>query len=102
PRQVAGVVFDAAAEAGLAHDLEVIARPLSQAGGFKHPVRLFQLTNAPLELGLDVDQGRLELVLGRHKVLSRINVDRLTLCQDFTSQRIDLSDPFNLVAPELD
>ena len=55
-----------------------------------------------LHLGLDVDDRFLELVLRRDVVGRRVDVDLLALGQQLPGQRVELGDPLDLVAEELD
>ena len=73
--QVAGVVLDAGAVAGLAQALQVVVGALLQAGGLEQLVLRAQLGDALLQLLLDVDDGGVELVLRGDEVLRGVDVD---------------------------
>ena len=55
-----------------------------------------------LHLGLDVDDGFLELVGRRDVVGRRVDVGLLALGEELAGQRVELGDPLDLVAEELD
>src|SRR5206468_2243497 len=61
-----------------------------------------ELAQPVAQLDLDVLDRELELLPGRHEVLSRVDLDRLELAQQLAGQRVELDDPLDLVAPELD
>ena len=101
-RQVARVVLDAGAVAELAHHLEVERRPLAQASALERPALGLELADADLHLGLDVDDGLLELV-GRGDVVGRrVDVRLLAFRQQLAGERVELGDPLDDVAEELD
>ena len=102
PRQVARVVLDAGAEAELAQHLEVERRPLAQPRALEVAALGLELADPLLHLGLDVDDRGLELVGRRHVVGRRVDVDVLALGEQLAGQRVDLGDPLDLVAEELD
>ena len=102
PREVARVVLDAGAVAELAHHLEVERRPLAEPGGLEHPALGLELADPLLHLDLDVDDRLLELVGGRHVVGRRVDVDLLALGEQLAGQRVELRDPLDVVAEELD
>ena len=102
PRQVARVVLDAGAVAELAHHLEVERRPLAEPRGLERPALGFELADPLLHLGLDVDDGFLELVGRRHVVGGRVDVGLLALGEELAGQRVELGDALDLVAEELD
>ncbi len=102
PGQVARVVLDAGAVAELAHHLEVEGGALAEPGALEGPALRLELPDPLLHLGLDVDDGLLELVAGRHVVGRRVDVDLLALGQQLAGQRVQLGDPLDLVAEELD
>ena len=57
--------------------------------------------DALLHLRLDVDERRHELVVRRHEVGGRVDVEVLALRDQLAGQRVDLRDPLDLVAEEL-
>ena len=63
---------------------------------------LLQLRQALVQLRLDVVDRLLELVLRRDEVLGRVDVERVALGQQLAGQRVDLDDPLDLVAEEVD
>ena len=63
---------------------------------------LAQLLDADLHLLLDVDDGRLQLVGRRHVVRGGIDVELVALGEQLAGQRVELGDPLDLVAEELD
>ena len=91
---------DAVAE--LAHHLEVEGRPLPQPGALERPSLGLELADPDLHLGVDVDDRLLELVLRRDVVGRRVDVGLLALGQQLAGQRVELGDPLDLVAEELD
>ena len=102
PREVARVVLDARAEPELAHHLQVERGALAQPLGLERPALGLELADALLHLRLDVDDGLLELVGRRDVVRRRVDVDLLALGEQLAGQRVDLGDPLDLVAEELD
>ena len=99
---MARVVLDAGAVAELAHHLEVEGRALAEPGAFEGATLGLEAADALLHLGLDVDDRLLELVLRRDVVGRRVDVDLLALGQELAGQRVELGDPLDLVAEELD
>ena len=102
PGEVARVVLDAGAVAELAHHLEVEGRALAQPRGLEHAALGLELADALLHLGLDVDDRRLQLVGRRDEVRRRVDVELLALGEQLAGQRVELGDPLDLVAEELD
>ena len=102
PREVARVVLDAGAVAELAHHLEVEGRPLAEPGALEDAALGFEPADALLHLGLDVDDRFLELVLRRDVVGRRVDVGLLALGEELAGQRVELGDPLDDVAEELD
>jgi len=101
-RQVAGVILDARAEAELAHHLDVERGALAQALGLEHHAPGLELRGPLLRLLLDVHERLLHLVGGRDVVGRGIDVELLALREDLAGHRVELGDPFDLVAEELD
>src|SRR3954452_8206383 len=99
---MAGVVLDAGAVAELAHHLEVERGPLTQPRGFERPPLCLEAGDPLLHLRLDVDDRLAELVLRRDVVRRRVDVDFLPLGEELAGQRVELGDPLDLVAEELD
>ena len=102
PGEVARVVLDAGAVAELAQHLEVERRPLAEPRGLERAALRLELADPLLHLGLDVDDGLLELVGRRHEVGRRVDVRLLALREQLAGQRVELGDPLDLVAEELD
>ena len=96
------VVLDARAVPELAQHLEVEGRALAQPRGLQHPTLRLELADPLLHLDLDVDDGLLELVGRRHEVGRRVDVRLLALGQELAGERVQLRDPLDLVAEELD
>ena len=101
-RQVPRVVLDAGAVAELAHHLEVERRPLAEPGAFERATLGLETADALLHLGLDVDDRFLELVLRRDVVGRRVDVGLRPLGEQLAGQRVELGDPLDVVAEELD
>ncbi len=99
---MARVVLDAGAVAELAHHLEVERRPLAEPGALERPALGLEAGDPLLHLGLDVDDGFLELVLRRDVVGRRVDVGLLALGEELAGQRVELGDPLDDVAEELD
>ena len=70
--------------------------------GLEHPALRLELADPLLHLDLDVDDGLLELVGRRHEVGRRVDVRLLALGQQLAGERVELRDPLDLVAEELD
>ena len=90
------------AVAELAHHLEVERRALAEPGALEGAALGLELADPLLHLGLDVDDGFLELVVRRDVVGRRVDVGLLALGQELAGQRVELGDPLDLVAEELD
>ncbi len=102
PGEVARVVLDTGAVAELAHHLEVeVVRWRSRAASRTRPWASIS-AGALLHLGLDVDERLLELVGRRHEVGRRVDVEVVALGEQLAGERVDLGDPLDLVAEELD
>ena len=99
---MARVVLDAGAVAELAHHLEVEGRPLAEPRALERPTLGLELADPLLHLGLDVDDRFLELVGRRDVVGRRVDVRLLALGQELAGQRVELGDPLDHVAEELD
>ena len=99
---MARVVLDAGAVAELAHHLEVERRPLPQPSALERPTLGLELADADLHLGLDVDDRFLELVIRRDVVGRREDVRLLALREQLAGQRVQLGDPLDDIAEELD
>ena len=99
---MAGVVFDAVAEAdGLDH-LEVEAGALVDALGLDEAAFLFELGFPVGELGEDVVDG-LVFAVGRDDVVGLgVDGEAGVLLLDGAEERVDLGERFDLVAEELD
>jgi len=102
PGEVAGIVLDAGAGAGLTEHLEVEVRPLEEALRLEEPPAIVQLLHPDSELGLDVRDRLEQLLPGRHEVARGIDVDPVALGEDLAGERIELGDPLDGVAEELD
>ena len=102
PDEMPRVVLDAGAVAELAHHLEVEGRPLAQPRALERSSLGLELADPLLHLGLDVHDRRLQLVGRRHVVGRRVDVDLLPLGEQLAGQRVQLGDPLDLVAEELD
>ena len=100
--EVAGVVFDAGAVAGLTQGFEVVAGAFFESGGFEDAVLSAEFFQTLGQLGLDVfNRGRHAIVRG-DEVLGRVDVDPVALGQNLAGQRIEFDDALDLVVPELD
>ena len=102
PGEMTRVVLDAGAVAELAHHLEVERRALAEPGALERAALGLEPGDTLLHLGLDVDDGFLELVLRRDVVGRRVDVGLLALGEQFAGQRVELGDPLDDVAEELD
>ena len=100
--QVAGVVLDAGAEAGLPHHLDVEIGALGDALGLQEHVLALEIFDALAQLLLDVVAGGIDLLLRDHIMGGRIDHDVLQLAVDPAGQLVDLADAVDLVAEPLD
>src|SRR5260221_11989871 len=102
---MAGIILDAVTVADGAHHLDIKKRALLQPLGFDKFPLLLQFFFPPAELLLNGDDSALALVL-RHNIVSfRIDWHAgkiLLTWADFSSQRINLAQLVDLVAPHLD
>ena len=99
---MARVVLDPGAEPELPHHLEVERRPLAESGGLEDPALGLEPADPLLHLGLDVDDRELHLVGRGDVVAGRVDVDLVALGEELAGQRVQLRDPLDLVAEELD
>ena len=100
--QVARVVLDARAVAELAQHLEVERRPLAEPRRLERPALGLHLPDPQLHLLLDPGDREAELVPGRHEVGGREHRQLLALGEQLAGERVQLRDPLDLVAEELD
>ena len=100
--EVARVVLDARAVAGLAHRLDVVTRALLQPRRLQDAVERLQLLDALLQLLLDVLDRQLQLALRCDEVLRRVDINLVPLGEQFARERVDLDDALHLVAEEID
>ena len=96
------VVLDAGARAGLAKHLEVEVGALPQALRLEQPARVFELLHAIHKLDLDVLDRLEELLARRHEVPRRVDVHLVSLREHLAGERVELRDPLDVVAEELD
>src|SRR5438093_6778988 len=99
---MARVVLDARAVAELAEHLEVERRALAKARALERAALGLELADADLHLGPDVADRGLELVLRRDVVRGGIDRRLLALREELAGQRIQLRDPLDHVAEQLD
>jgi len=100
--EVAGIVFDPGAVAGLTQSFEVVASAFFEPGGLEDAVLSAEFFQALGQLGLDVfNRGRHAFVRG-DEVLGRVDVDAIVLGQNLAGERIEFDDALDLVVPELD
>lgn len=101
-RQVSGVVLDAAAVADFLDHLDVVHRPGLEPLGFEKLGLPPQFAQSLLEFGPDALNGVGDLV-GRHDVvLGGIDEDLALDGQGLGRDRVDIADPLDLIAKELD
>ena len=96
------VVLDPGAVPRLPHHLDVVVRPGLQPLGLEELAGVLEEEQLILQLGLDVVNRLLELLLRGHEVLCGVYLDLVALCQKLASQGIDLYNPVDLISPELD
>ncbi len=99
---MAAVVLDPGAVAELAHHLEVERGPLAEPRALEDPALRIELSDALLHLDLDAGDRELQLVGRGDVVARRVDVHVLSFRQQFAGQRVELGDPLDLVAEELD
>ena len=99
---MARIVLDPGAVAQLAHHLEVERRALAETGALERPALGLELPDALLHLDVDVGDRGAELVRRGHVVAGRVDVRLLPLGEQLAGQRVQLGDPLDLVAEELD
>ena len=90
------------AVAELAHHLEVECRALAESRALERATLGLEPGDTLLHLGFDVDDRFLELVLRRDVVGRRVDVGLLALGEQLAGQRVELGDPLDDVAEELD
>src|SRR5450759_796876 len=100
-RQRAAIVLDAGAVNDFAQHLHVVARALLQALGLQQLALLVEDLQLLLQLGLDIDDGLVQLVLGRDEVPGRENLDVVQHAQHLSGQPVHFGQPVYLVAEEL-
>ena len=100
--EVAAVVLDSGAGAGLAEHLQVEVGALAQPLRLEQAAARLELAAALLELGLDPVHRALEL-LARGDVVARGEDGELVAHpQDLAGERVEVADRLDLVAEELD
>ena len=100
--EVAGVVLDAGAVADLAHHLQVEHRALAQSRALQVAALGLELPYPDLHLLVDRLDGEHQLVLRRHVVRGRVDVELLALGEQLPGERVHLGDALHFVAEELD
>src|SRR5438093_1700546 len=101
-REVTRVILDPGAGPRLAEHLEIEVGALSQALGLEQPVRVLELLHTVDELDLDVLDRFQKLLARRDEVPGRVDVDLVALCKHLSGERVELRDPLDVVAKELD
>jgi hypothetical protein len=99
---VAGVVLDPGAGADLEQHLDIERGARFQPLGLEQLARRLQLRQPPGQLAADGRHRALDLGTLGYEVLGGIDGALLELGDGVAGQRIDLADPLDLVAPELD
>ncbi len=100
--QMHRVVLNARAVTGLLKHLEVIHRTLAESRCLEQLTLGLQLLETLFQLLFNITNRRAQLVLRRHEVLRRVDVDFEPLHQELPGQRIDLDDSLDFIAEELD
>ncbi len=93
-REMAGIILDAGAVAGLADHFEVVVRLAFEAVGFGNLSGGTKLVEAFGQFGFDGDDGGLELRFGRHVMLGREDADAL---QGFALAVIEIHEPIRFL-----
>ena len=101
-REHARIVFNAAAKADLLQHLDVIPRALCDALRLDQLAVFLEVSDARVELLLQIADRGLQLVLGRDIVARRKDRGVPQLAQRDAGQRVDAADAVDLVAEELD
>ena len=99
--QVAGVVFDAVAIAHLLEHLQVVGGALLQPLGLQQTTFPVEQVEPVMQLAANLRDRPLQPLLGGHKVLGGIDVNRVETLQDLTGGGIDIADRFDLIAKQL-
>ena len=102
PIHVARIVLDPRAVAHLAQHLQVVHRALLEPRRLQQLAAILKLLDALGQLARDIGDRQLKLLAGGDEVLGRVDVERRAAEQHLAGQRIELGDPLDLVAPELD
>ncbi len=100
--EVAAVVLDAGGEAHLAQHLQVVHHALLDALRFQETLLVLVESDALGQFRLDVVDGPGQLLLVGDELARRVDGDTGMLQQHLASQRFELGDAFDGVAPELD
>src|SRR4029077_19674355 len=101
-REVARVVLNTRTRARLSHHLEIEVGALSEALRFEQPAGVFKLLQAIDELELDVLDRLEQLFARRDEVSGRVDVYLVALGEHLAGERVELRDPLDVVAEELD
>src|SRR6478735_5266474 len=101
-REVHRIVFDAGAESGFLHHLEIVVRALLQPLRFDQFALVAQLRQTVGQLDADIDDASAEFFGGRDIVTGGIDVDLEPIDKELTGERIDFDDALDLIAKELD
>ena len=100
--EVAGVVFDAGAEADLFDHFEIVFGAHAKSLGFEEFSPVFQIFEPVGKFGFDVAGGAVHTLRGGHIVGSREDADGVGLTDDVTGERVDVVEGVNFVTEEFD
>ena len=98
--EVAGVVFDAGAEADLFDHFEIVFGAHAKALGFEKFSPVFEVFEPVGKFGFDVAGGAVHTLRGGHIVGGREDADGVGLTDDVTGERVDVVEGVNFVAEE--
>ena len=100
--EVAGVVLHPGAEPGFLQHFDIVVGAAFQPRGLQYLARVPQFPEPPLQFLADPGDRQVELILGGHKVVRRIDGHLRKLGQHLAGQRVELHDALHLIAEELD
>ena len=98
--EVAGVVFDAGAEADLFDHFEIVFGAHAKSLGFEEFSPVFEVFEAVGEFGFDVAGGAVHAFRGGHIVGGREDADGVGLTDDVTGEWVDVVEGVDFVAEE--
>ena len=97
-RQMSRVIFNAVAEAHFLQHLQIVIGPHAHPLRFQVLAVLLEERHALIELRADGLDRRLQFPTARHILVRRVEIELVERAEHFAGQRIELAQPFDVVA----